>query len=414
MRPSSLHRLRVPKYFSLLKEAFIRKKTLRIIIMSTRINPHQGIWNRAEEADRTHSKPSSFLWANKGTILAISLVASLAIGSSVAGGLLLYFKVNTIAAGCLLGGSGGVLITDTLIGGVILFVRHRKGKGDNREQSSYRIVSWNVATLRDYSNMCFLKNQIQEGRQFLDAYMTLLIGDDYHVSEEEKRARVDLFQEAFGQFGNPDIICLQESWQMKPEDLEAILPEGYSTFSYENPAGRECTIAWNTAKFSKMNHANISYDPEYIRSFNSSPDTIVLLRDNTNGTTLCVGSAHLRGFALSYEVFEEELRKKELQEAQTGDNQTRYDLETMKAVQADLYIFAGDFNVTAEHYPDRLDIIREYGYITDADDSDPTIYDANLTEEDGSPKPAKLDHIFVKGGDGSEVHIQSINLERTP
>ena len=85
----------------------------------------------------------------------------------------------------------------------------------------------------------------------------------------------------------------------------------------------------------------------------------------------------------------------------------------MEGVQADLYIFAGDFNVTAEHYPARLDIIREYEYINDETDTSPTIYDANLKDGE-TPKPARLDHIFVKGGKGGKVEIQNVDLPRTP
>jgi endonuclease/exonuclease/phosphatase family metal-dependent hydrolase len=340
----------------------------------------------------------------------------------------MYFNVNTIAAWSLLGGGGGLAI-GVLISGVVIFVRHRRSEDnisvsndtkngleaeDHQSQSSYRIVSWNVATLRDYSNMCFINKKMQEGSEFLTAYNEFLNGAAYEASTEEKQARVGLFQQTFQQFGNPDIICLQETWEMKPQDLQAILPEGYSFFSYENNAGRDCTIVWNSSKFSKISHANINYDPEYIPSYNSSPDTIALLKDNTNGTTICVGSAHLRGFSLAYETFEDMRKKQELERAKTGDNQARYDLDTMDAVQADLYIFAGDFNVTTEHYQPRFDIIREHGYITDVTDSTTTIYDANLRESDGvSPKPVRLDHIFVKGREGTAVQIQSVDVGAT-
>lgn len=409
--------------------------------MSTRINPEQGTWERPEGVQQNQPEKPSFFEMNKGTIIAVGVVAFLAIGSLVAGGVLLYFKINTIAAWSLLGGGGGVLVLDALVGGVIFNIRHQKAedgpkilrtsngsleqvKGrdndasevgkDGAQSSTYSVVSWNVATLRDYSNMCFINNKMQGGAEFLDAYNELLTGAPYQATEQEKLARSGLFQQAFQKFGNPDIICLQESWEMKQRELEAILPEGYSAFSYETSAGRDCTVVWNTSKFSKINHANIVYDPEYIPSFNSSPDTIVLLKDNTNGTTICVGSAHLRGFSLAYNTFEEMRKMQELHRAEAGDNQTRYDLDTMEGAQADLYIFAGDFNVTAEHYPARLDIIREYGYTNDETDSSPTIYDANLREDDGeTPKPARLDHIFVKGREGSKVEIQNVDLQRT-
>lgn len=269
--------------------------------MNTRIHSLHGTWEPSEGTQQDQlGKPH----LNKGTISAVCCVAFLAIGSLVAGGVLLYFKINTIAAVSLLGGGGGILILDALVGGVILYLHHQKTKDgskiptsnghseqvngrdndnseadkDGAQSSTYSVVSWNVGTLRDYSNMCFINNKMQCGAKFLDAYNELLTGAPYHATEQEKLARTGLFQQAFLQFGNPDIICLQESYQMKQEELKAILPEGYSNFSYEtSSAGRNCTVVWNTSKFSKISHANIFYDPEYIPSFNSSPDTIILL-----------------------------------------------------------------------------------------------------------------------------------------
>jgi hypothetical protein len=423
--------------------------------MSIRINNFLGVWDQAKGINHTQPEKPSFLKANKGTLIAISMVAFLAIGSLAAGGLLIYlFKMNTIVAWSLLGGGGGALIIDALIGGVILYVRNRKAgealpdtsgdaknhleggrdvlsnisegtehdlgaKDDYKQQSTYRVVSWNVATSKDYSNMCFIKQKMACGTNLADACDELLMDawSSFQASQEEYAARADLFRQAFHKFEDLDIICLQESWEMEPEDLKAILPEGYSTFSYYNSDGRECAIAWNTSKFSKVDHANLSYASDYISSFNSAPDTIALLKDLINGTTICVGSAHLRGFSLAYATFEEEIRRQqELYKAQAGDNQARYDLAIMDAVQADLYIFAGDLNTTDEHYPARLNIIRGHGYFSDTSDSNPTIYDANLKENDKkTPKPAKLDHIFVKGREGSQVLIHSINpLQSTP
>lgn len=378
------------------------------------IQIQQGSWGKTEGVKLTLPEEPSFL--------PISVVAFLAISSLIAGGCLLHFNVNKIAAYSLLGGGGGALLVDAFVGGGLLYDKKMderlsnlisKAK-DSDPQITYLVVSWNVATLGDYSNMCFIKNKMKNGSDFSDAYHELSAGASYEASTEERAARANLFEQAFQQFGNPDIICLQESWEMKPQELEAMLPEGYSAFSYENGDGRDCTIVWNSAKFSKINHAKMHYDAEYIPTCTSAPDTIALLRDNTNGTTICVGSAHLRGFSLAYETFNEMQRGRELKSAKTGDHQARYDLETMEAVQADLYIFAGDFNVTQEHYPARLDIIRSYGYISDSKDFDPTIYDANLKESDGeTPKPAKLDHIFVKAKEQSEVQIRSVDLLHT-
>lgn len=63
---------------------------------------------------------------NRGTLIAIAAIALLAISSLVAGGLLLHFELNTTAAWSLLGGGGGILILDALIGGIVLYIRRQK------------------------------------------------------------------------------------------------------------------------------------------------------------------------------------------------------------------------------------------------------------------------------------------------
>ncbi len=397
-----------------------------------RINTHQSSRKTAEANELPGAAQSPLLLdSHKGKL--VTGVALLAIGALIAGGLLHYLKINTIAAWSLIGG-GSALAVGALIGSLVLFIRHRNASKENvhrapaqqewsegsnesdrqKKSAAYKIVSWNVATFRDYSNLCSIKNGMVQGLQFLEAYQESQKGAAYQATDEESAARTVFFRQAFQQFGNPDIICLQESWEMRQEDIQAILPPGYSFFSYESDAGKECTVVWHSEKFSKIGHTDLVYDPTHIISVNSAPDTIALLKDNANGTTICVCSAHLRGFSLAYGTSEETLKQLELTKAQAGDNQTQVDLKAMDTVQADLYLFAGDFNVTMEHYQQRFDLIARHGYVTDRSDNGPTIYDANLKEEDGiTPKPVRLDYIFVKGGKNAHVHIQHIDLPRT-
>lgn len=89
------------------------------------------------------------------------------------------------------------------------------------------------------------------------------------------------------------------------------------------------------------------------------------------------------------------------------------DLATMNAIRPDIYIAAGDFNVTREHYKTRLDLLETDGYTTDFTDNAPTIFDANLETTDGTPLPVKLDHIYAKGGANIMVRVQSLPLQRT-
>lgn len=412
---------------------------------SQQINPKSGSWTLYHgngELDQANELPEvkspSCLNIDKASI--VTGIVFLALGAMAAGGLVLYFKVNTIAAWSLLGGGGTLLISD-LIAAVVLSCQseeaanishvpqelptsqerpwplsendHHESNNTQNNSRTYRIVSWNVGTLADYSNMFFINTQLKAGTALGSAYQKTN-DNPYFVNPEEKKGRQLIFKNAFEQFGNPDIICLQETWQMSKDYLQAILPPGYSHFSYENRDGKNCTVVWKSEKLSQVDHAKLLHDPEYIPHRNSAPDTIVLLKDTATGTTICVDSAHLRGFSLAYDTFDETLKKQELKTAETGDNQTRYDLDTMDAVPADFYVIAGDFNATLEHYKPRFKIIEDHGYFTDLTDKSPTIYDGNLREEDGlTPKPARLDHIFVKGQTNLQVKMQYVPLKRT-
>src|ERR1700722_2856852 len=344
--------------------------------MFTGASRYQGSWSPRIEENQV---VPSFLEANKNKMIVITVVAAVAISALVAGGLLLYFKVNTIAALSLMGG-GGALTMGNLIGGVVIYVRHQRPSSDaemnqrvaeknpseERGQKvkgthKIKVVSWNVGTRGDYGNMCHLKQRVKffmgknerEGA-FVDignnifedvgffiaeeattekkaltkeealweAWQEVSTSGGYDTTQEEENARMGIFQHAFEQFDNPDIICLQESHQIEKEkDWERILP-GYTVFTYARYHECNCTIAWKSAQFSKVDQAKIMYDPDYIPSSSSAPDTIVLLKDNANGTTICVGSAHLCGFSLAYETLEGEEKEANLQQARAGDNQT--------------------------------------------------------------------------------------------
>ena len=85
--------------------------------------------------------------------------------------------------------------------------------------------------------------------------------------------------------------------------------------------------------------------------------------------------------------------------------------------EADLYVWAGDFNADRRHYDERLKIMYKadpYAYSTDFLDVEPTVYDDDLKGLDGvSPEPVKRDHIFAKGREGLEIKISETPLRRT-
>lgn len=114
---------------------------------------------------------------------------------------------------------------------------------------------------------------------------------------------------------------------------------------------------------------------------------------------------HLRGFSLADKANSPKMAK-------PGDYQAEFDLDKQAQQPTDLCIFAGDLNATPKHYPERANILRRRGYITDETDMTPTVYDGNL-ENDGSPEAVRLDYIFVKAQNGKRVHIQSEQPKRT-
>lgn len=394
----------------------------------------QGSWHILDKPSDSIERSSSIVSEDEGCgkAIAITGIALLAIASLVAGGLLFHYNINFIAAYSyasysLLGVGGGLLVAD-LIAGMIIYIFDQKPENNLlsneliiekrplekenilRVDGSYHIVTWNVGTKRDYSNMCCIKNKMNSGTSFVDAFDKRL---EIEATREESKNRVAIFKNAFSQFNNPDIICLQETWQMQPKALQDLLPKGYTHYSCQDKnCDHDCTIVWNSEKFVKQDEAELNYPQDCLVSpLASAPDTILLLKDTTNGMTICVDSAHLKGFSLAYDTLL--TKNEELDKAKKGDNQARYDLATMDQVQADLYVFAGDFNVTRQHYCHRLHIIEKHGYITDLLDTKPTIYDVNLKEENNNPKAAKLDHIYAKGGKNVQVEIKETILQRT-
>jgi len=391
--------------------------------MDTSATAKISAWSFVEEEEQ---EDFSFFEANKGTIIMIGVIAFLALGALAAGGTLLYLEMHTTVAWGLLGGGGGALLLDVVIGSVTLACRNGKDESNSTDHSkiqssaneskkiaqqhiNYKVVTWNVGTRADYFNMCSVKHDLAEGKLLSTAYENMARPPYYSPSQDEKTARKNLFHTAFTQFEKPDIICLQEDYEMDGTYISQILP-GYGGFRYQLKGKSDASVFWDDSKFSLIGNAEVEYDLGEDRA----PSTIVQLKDNNNGTTICVGSAHLRGLSLAkISSSDEAIRKQEGITAEVGNKQAKYDLGMMSAVQADLYIFAGDFNVTAEHYPARLDLIREHGYVNDPTDTEPTIYDLNLTETDGvTPKPAKLDHIFAKGREGSQVQIKKLDLNK--
>jgi endonuclease/exonuclease/phosphatase family metal-dependent hydrolase len=148
----------------------------------------------------------------------------------------------------------------------------------------------------------------------------------------------------------------------------------------------------------------MKYDANFMGDKNI-PDTMVLLEEVNSEKTFCVTSAHFRGFSLAN--IEED-------KAGWGDNQVRYDLNTMEAANADYCLIAGDYNVTEKHYRKRLNILElDYEYDTARTPHGPTIYDRNLKTWSGIAMKATLDHAHGKGA-AHDLTVESIETIGTP
>jgi endonuclease/exonuclease/phosphatase family metal-dependent hydrolase len=360
-----------------------------LVLVNQEINvPYRIVsWNIATKEDYKtlcYLKSQTTRYINL-RIVAISAAALPAIALLAAGGLLVYLKVNTIFAAEAFFAIGGALAIGDLIAAIIIY-RGKKG-----------------ALTAAYHKLCS-----REGAH-LDT-----------LSKKEEVARTKMFKQAFQQFGNPDIICLQETWQTKTKDWEAVLPDGYAYYTHtDDNLNSNCTVVWNVQKFTKIAHASITYDGAYIdpEGTNSlqAPDTAVLLRDKANGTLICVNSVHLSSFPSGNSAVPDERGELALQKAAgIGHRQAEYDLNTMAGVDADLYIFAGDFNANANDNP-QFEELKKQGYVTDNTDTAPTVYDARLSDTDGrAPISVKMDYIYAKAASDSLATVKQQKLKRTP
>jgi hypothetical protein len=172
-----------------------------------------------------------------------------------------------------------------------------------------------------------------------------------------------------------DILCLQG--QLSTKTVQKILPAHFD-FIRCGTAGLDTTVAWDTRRFT------IIFKPR-MESPVEIPATIVLLKDAQLDKTFCVASALFRGFSVA-----------NIEEEGLGDNQLRYDLNTMEEAKADYCLIAGNYNVAEAH--DRLGILEsDYAYKAARILHGPTAYDRNLKTWSGIPMRVVLDHAYGKG-----------------
>ncbi|MCP5469099.1 MAG: endonuclease/exonuclease/phosphatase family protein [Chlamydiales bacterium] len=301
--------------------------------------------------------------------------------------------------------------------------------GLSHAQNKYTVVSWNVGTIRDFARMCFVEQRKrdhgighaqQEYRRKEEAYVKAVgdlrvnmhfappdkseaarqslnrkMGAHRYVDSEGLQRRSQLFQRSFSQLGNPDIICLQEAWQLEDYVLRSILPPGYA---FSRKSGDDGVVVWNSAKFDMAQCVDVTY------ASNRNPSTIIILKARDSSATICVASAHLAGFSLA---FGEEGAKG----VEEGDLQIEADLKTMATTRADLYLYAGDLNTPSALYSRRHEIAKGRGYVFDTAE-EPTVYDFNLRREDGiTSMPVRLDYICAKGGKVEPRPLEGVHLD---
>lgn len=318
------------------------------------------------------------------SFFAIAAIALIAVGK--------YLRVRSDnplkTPGWILMGVGGAV---GLIEAIVLFIRY------NRKPTnfSYTITSYNMGTFNDFRNVTAARDFVSTGgapaaaMPHVDANPPPTIPSRLRGEYNLARARLlrGTFEES--QKAGADFICLQENGEF---DVRSSLPANY----YSCTSGATSLIAWDNTKFQLLAYADFTYDSARMGITNSS-DTILLFQDRQQGVRLCITSAYLRAYNLA---------EPRVDHAARGDYQTDFNLYAMSRVEADVYIFAGDFNVPRPCTSStRLTQLLEARYVTDVEDNAPTIFDANLRDGAGLALPVKLDHIYARGaGVGIQSH----------
>jgi exonuclease III len=273
----------------------------------------------------------------------------------------------------------------------------------DKKEVSIRLLSWNIGTQRDFANMAYIKNKLAKGHSLAEAFSDLIKETLPDPTEDELKSRLALIRQVIEKQGHLDLLCLQESWQIK--NLKDILPETFSFFIYKNKDGYDGAVCWKKDDFRFLSHADLDYQQAMPEALDAAPDTLVLLQHIPSNAKICVVSSHLRGFSLSSA---QALGGQNQKKAVDGDNQAIYNLNTLNKIPADLFVYAGDVNTTRDIYTKRLALLHQAGYVTDEDDKAPTIYDASLKESDQkTPKAVKLDYVFIRPGAVENASVQT-------
>lgn len=414
--------------------------------------------NNLVENDIPLSNKQSAKKVHKVAVFLIVFFSLAVVGLAIGGGLYLHLQINTHAnwfaahAGWfMVGGAGSFFVADIIT--LAVAYRHAKKQAnrfiednnqkiiiENREidtnkEISYNVVSWNIASLDDYARIVqyreHLQNQEKNRQNYVKANQELSEQKPRALEENDFTQRKNMFKQQFFAFAaeGADIICLQESREITNNSkmagvenyLESILPENYGCFSCKDRNGdNECTIIFNQQKFDLIAYANLVYDINVNQYgvWRNTPNTLILLKDKENGTTICVASTHLQGFALNYKDYSEESeeegkrKQQEKRKSIAGEFQLQYELNTIKGVTelnetVDLFLYMGDFNVPFQDSSQRFTILNYYHYKT-YKCTQPTFLSGDLKDKnDRGPLPVKLDYIYAKGGKNYQMDIKN-------
>ncbi len=262
----------------------------------------------------------------------------------------------------------------------------------------YSALFWNVGTEMDYANICFLRDQIDAGKSLSAAFSQLPKQTEPALvpSEADAQARPGMFRETLT-VASPDLIFLADTWEMGAEELKAMLPPDYLFVSHQDGARRNnCTVAWKMESFTLLDHRGLTYTKEMIPPNGRKPNTLVRLQDR-EGKKIAAIAGHLEGFNLNFAELPDVERAKALEAAKLGDKQLESDLTVLNSMEADLHIYAADFNADRSIYPKRFTIIEGMGYKKAPVNSYATVYDVHVKDAAGDPSPLRLDEIYFKG-----------------
>jgi len=249
---------------------------------------------------------------------------------------------------------------------------------------TYSVVNWNVGSEGDYAYLCQQQNKPEfADREAYDSFMKDCAQERPDVASNAVKAISD------ESFVSPiALLCLQEVG----DDLEKMQGWFGDRYAFHSDTV-DAAVAYDKDQFDLVN--------EKVSDLRKGNWTILTLKDKKSEEIFVVASAHLSGFDLDG-------RK---DDAVDGDRQAVAfitDIESVaKEHRASAAIIGMDANTTTSEYPQRLNIFRNAGFLTDDKSKDVT-HHSKFAHRD-----MKIDYLFAKTYErGASVDIEDHAVEK--